>query len=310
MSFLARLAHRATVGASPAMLVPKQRTVRAPVVRRVEAEPEEVTEEPAGEEAQRSPLPHLARAAEPAEEEAQLAREVEEAEEPEAQRMSDEAPTEEATEEAQPQRLARQSAEPEQEASEEGSEEMMASRQTAAHQIAARQTAARQTEPGQASEEEEEDTLQAARSQTSEEMSPENATPPDDTASEPEPSDLRAARSNATTPTALGAGTLAESAPGALTEASSAATSDAIRPPDVESAASWEPAEPVAPPPFFEPQGFTHRPSMETSSSQRPQIQIDQLDVLIHEPTPAVAPSRDSGALTRRAVRARYLRRL
>ncbi len=290
MSFLARLANRATLRSGPAVLVPKQRAVSAPVFRaEAETEPEEITEAPVGEGTQRSSVATLSRSAAEPEEEAQLARAVDQSDQPEAQRMDDEAPTEE----VQPWRLARQSEEPEGQAPAEDEDELMASR------------AARQT--GEVSEEEEE-TLQASRAPTAEEMSPENATLPEETAGDPEPPDLRALRHSPTAAAAPGVGAVPDITPGALAEASESAADGAMPPATGESAATpsaWEP-----PMPFFEPRGIAAGPAEQPSGSRQPRIQIDQLDVLIHEPSPATSPSPSSGALTRRAVRARYLRRL
>lgn len=311
MSFLARLAQRATTPGSAAVLVPKQRRARSPAVRRAEVgpepEPEEIAEAPV-REARRRPASGLLRAAEePAEEEAQLAREIEETDEGEAQRASAgapaaEPPADEAPEEMQPARLARQAEEPELEretAPEEGPEEMRAS--PVARSVVAYRA-------GGVLEEDEEE-IQAARSLTTEDMLPENATPAEETAGEPEPPDLRALRRSPDAPAAPATGAPAGWGPGAdavVSEVGDAAASAATPPPGT--AAVLVPSSFEAP--DFAPDAMLAGPAGATSSASRPRILIEQLDVVIHEPAPVATPSRDSGALSRGAVRARYLRRL
>ncbi len=290
MSFLLRLAARAApVSRATPVLMPKNAGLR-----RAAAPEEEMPEDEA--EAQRTVRRVPLRRAEPEEKDETLARqEAEPDEESAAQRAS--APTEDESEEEPPaRRIARKA-------------------------------------------EEDDENLRPARPLTSEDMSPENARLPEEVAGEPEPPDLRALRRAALPPEddkepgaarapadlneeddanmrplrrAMGpiAATATAPAAPAMAGTDMAAGIDAAV--DV-SGDFWRPGlgdamlggrdlptDDRAPPttPFAPaPAGFA-----------RPQVIIDQLDVVIHEP--ASAPARAARFDAGRALRARYLRRL
>jgi hypothetical protein len=181
--------------------------------------------------------------------------------------------------------------------------------------------------------------LRPARPLTSEDMSPENQRLPDEVAGEPEPPDLRALRraelpEDEAEPEAARApaemaededdanmrplrravGPIAASATAPATP--SMAVTDMVDGPDAAIDVSgdyWRPGLDDGmfggrnlPAEDFAIHGPAPAPS--PASFGRPQVIIDQLDVVIHEPV--AAPSRSSRFDAGRALRARYLRRL
>ena len=270
MSFLRRIAARAApVSRAAPMLMPKDAGLR-----RAAAPAEEMPDEE--DEAQRAVVRRVPlRRAEPEEKDETLERQEAEQEEDPATRRAAKPPDEEPEEEPPARSLARAT-------------------------------------------EEEDDNLRPARPLTSDDMSPENARLPDEVAGEPEPPDLRALR-RASAPPEDDKEPEAARAPADMAEDEDEANMRPLRramgpiPTSAAAGAAAAPgvvvgeAAPPAPagdiePPAFNAMTFDGRnppvedfavpsaaPAPAPASFARPQVIIDQLDVVIHEPAPAPA---------------------
>lgn len=174
----------------------------------------------------------------------------------------------------------------------------------------------------------EEETVQAARGPAPEELTPETAPKlPPETVGEPEPNDLRALRRAGAPVAAPGHPADAGRPKGIVPPASALAAADSGRaadagalPPPISLPAvhagpvdrSGPNADGVWPPlPQHQQPALGDAFEARMAGFERPQVVIDRLDVLIHEPAaPAERPARGRGGDLGRSLRARYLRRL
>jgi hypothetical protein len=313
VSFLHRIASRAvpTVYRTPA-LNPKGRTGSRPplparAVRRAQEEPDEMPEEEPTATASRLPAPPVARLADDEVEEdreGRVPRQIEakdnESESDIADAVSAQPLRRQAVEEDEPEGTATR---PLLRATEEEEAPATRARRTAApppadeeEPVAARRLLGRADEEGPE--------VQPARALTEDDMSPESAVLPDEMAGEEEPRDVRALRRSAEgSPLPTGQ----PAAPVTAAADSRGAPAEPIPP--------WYPAEeraaqsayPAAPP--TSAGSVIPAPATASLGAERPQVLIDQIDVLIREPA-APAPAAGHTPDTGRSLRARYLRRL